>query len=453
MPKITLTSFGAAEQVTGSCHLLQAGNFKILVDCGFFQGDATNYQKNWEALDFEAKTLNAVILTHAHLDHCGRLPLLFRNKYRGKVYCTKATQQLTEIILQDNLRILQEKMLEQKLPPLYSSQDLKELHNSWQPLDYYQEIKLAKNISLKLHNAGHILGAAIAEIKIDNKTIVFSGDLGGENMPLVKNIDYLKQADYLIMESTYGDRQHEFTKQRNQKLLEAVQQVTIKHSTLLISVFAIERTQDILKILNDYYETHLDFRVPVFLDSPLAAQATKIYNEHLNLLNPTAQESLKLDKDIFSFPHLKITNHSRESKKINVLPPPKIILAGSGMAEGGRILHHLAQYLPNPKNHIVFMGFQVPGTLGWRLTNGAFDFDYYGKKIEIKATVEQIDAFSAHGDQSSLLKWLNSFQIKPKNIYLVHGNEDTMQKFSAIIKQKLNLTATPLKINQPVELY
>ncbi len=453
MPKITLTSFGAAEQVTGSCHLLQIGNFKILIDCGLFQGDKENYQRNWQGLGFTPSTLNAVILTHAHLDHCGRLPLLYQQGYSDKIYCTKATQQLADIVLTDNLEILKEKIAKEKLPMLYSAADLKKLQEHWQTVAYHQEIKLNKNISFTLYQAGHILGAAIVAIKAMGKTIVFSGDLGGENMPLVKDIDYLEKADYLILESTYGDREHEHTKQRINKLLDAIKQVTIKNSTLLISVFAIERTQDVLKTLNDYYETHLDWRVPVYLDSPLAFEATKIYNQHLNLLNSAAQDSLRLDKNIFNFPHLTVTNNRRESRKINSVPAPKIILAGSGMAEGGRILHHLAQYLPNQKNHVLFLGFQVPGTLGWHLTNGAFDFDYYGRKIEIKATVEQIDAYSAHGDQTSLLKWLKGFKTPPQKIFLVHGDKTVMENFSQIIKKQLNLSAQPLLHKQTITLY
>ncbi len=455
MPKIKLTSFGAAEEVTGSCHLLEIDDYKLLVDCGLFQGSHDNYLKNWENFSFDAKKINAVILTHAHLDHCGRLPLLAQHGYKGKTYTTPATSELANIILIDNQNILAEKAREQNLPLLYSPADVKKMIDSWETVNYYQEKKLSSDISFKFYHAGHILGASIVEIKIKDhkkgteKIIVFSGDLGGEDMPLVQNVDYLTQADVVVMESTYGNRVHENKQDREKKLLTAVKEVTLKNSVLIISIFAMERAQDVLKVLNDFYENHLDFRVPVYLDSPLATAATKIYRQHLNLLKPEVQDILKHDRDIFVFPHLKITPNSRESQKINSAPNPKIILAGSGMAEGGRLTHHLARYIENPSNHILFMGFQVPGTLGHELTHGAYDFDYYGKNIKVKAVVDQIDGFSAHADKNQLLKWLGCFQNKPQ-IYLSHGDKTIMEEFIPTIKEKLDLNAKILKNKESV---
>jgi metallo-beta-lactamase family protein len=455
MPKIKLTSFGAAEEVTGSCHLLEIDKYKILVDCGLFQGSHDNYLKNWEAFAFKAKEINAVILTHAHLDHCGRLPLLAKNGYQGKTYTTQATSQLAELIMIDNQAILAEKAKEKNLPLLYTASDVKKMLESWELVSYYHEKKITNEISLKFYQAGHILGAAIVEIKIKNpknsteKIFVFSGDLGGEDMPLVQSVDYPDKADVVVMESTYGNREHENKANREQKLLTAVKEVTIKNSVLVISIFAMERAQDVLQVLNDYYENHLDFRVPVYLDSPLATKATKIYRQHLNLLKPEVQDLLKHDRDIFTFPHLKITPQQRESQKINSSPNPKIILAGSGMAEGGRLVHHLARYIDNPNNHILFMGFQVPGTLGHSLTNGAYDFDYYGKNIKVKAVIDQIDGFSAHADKTQLLKWLGHFQNKPQ-VYLSHGDKAIMEEFIPTIKETLDLNAKILKNKESV---
>ena len=253
MPKITLTSYGAAGQVTGSCHLLQIGAFQILIDCGFFQGSEENYRRNLDDFPFDTAKIQAVILTHAHLDHCGRLPKLYAAGYSGPVYTTTPTAKLTEIVLADNYQIMKEKTAKYHQPLAYNLLDLKKLKNNWQAIPYYQEQKLGKNISFKLYNAGHILGSALVEIKAGDKTIVFSGDLGAKNMPLVKDRDYLESADYLILESTYGDRDHVDTKEREKKLLETVQRTVLKNSVLLISLFAIERTQDILAVLNNYY--------------------------------------------------------------------------------------------------------------------------------------------------------------------------------------------------------
>jgi metallo-beta-lactamase family protein len=449
--EVKLTSYGATEEVTGSCHLLNIDGYRILVDCGMWQGNWENYIKNWDSFLFDPKNIDAVILTHAHLDHCGRLPKLFAAGYNGPIYATPATIDLAQIVLKDSYFIMDEKAFRKKLPRMFSEKDLNRAMNSFVPLHYYAKQDLHPEVSFKLHNAAHILGSSIVEIKIANKTIIFSGDIGGEDMPLVKDIDIINNADYVICEGTYGDRNHHDLKTRDEELIRAVQRATLNHSTLLITIFALERTQDILSVLNNYYESHLDFKVPVFLDSPMAAEATRVYKKHLDYLNEDAQDTMKRDKDIFDFPHLKITNHIRKSKEINNIPPPKIIMAGSGMMEGGRMIHHLSQYIGNKDNNILFMGFQVPGTLGHKILNGAFDFDYYGRKIPVKAVAEQIDGFSAHGDQNALLTWLGGFK-KPKKILLNHGDKQVLPKFAIIIAEQLNFKTEILKFNKEVIL-
>ncbi|MBT4849395.1 MBL fold metallo-hydrolase [Candidatus Parcubacteria bacterium] len=451
MPKLKLTSFGAAGEVTGSCHLLNIGGYRLLVDCGMWQGGQEGYLKNWDKFLFDVKSIDAVILTHAHLDHCGRLAKLYAHGYKGKVYATPPTIKLAEIVLTDSFNIMKEKAARKKLPMLHSSRDLKRLYESWKPTPYYNQVNLTSDIKFKFHNAGHILGSAIVEITAGDKTVVFSGDIGGHDMPLVKDIDYVPHADYVVCEGTYGDRVHEHLKDRNQKLIQAVQNVTLNNSTLLITIFAIERTQDILKVLNDYYESHLDFRVPVYLDSPMAATATKVYKQELEHLNPAAQETLKRDKDIFNFPHLDITNNIRQSKKINSASPPKIIMAGSGMAEGGRMIHHFAHYLSNNNNHVLFMGFQVPGTLGHKILNGEGGFNYYGKDIPVRAQVDQIDGFSAHGDLNALMDWLDHFE-KPQRIVLAHGDQRVLESFEKTINDKLGYQTTISRQNIPINL-
>lgn len=441
MPKITLTSYGAAGEVTGSCHLLNINNYQILVDCGLFFGDQNQELKNWEKFNFDPKKIKAVVLTHAHLDHCGRLPLLIKSGFKGKVYATRPTIKIAKLILADSLEIMTEKARAYKKPALYSLNDLNRLNKLWQETDYYKSQETNKGISLTLHNAGHILGSSIVEIRALDKTIVFSGDLGYQNMTLVKDVDYLTQADYVVCESTYGDHDHENVKTREQKLLTAVQRVTVKNSVLMIALFALERTQDILKVLNDYYESHLDFNVPVFLDSPLAIRINQVYRQEKKYLNLEAQEALKQDPDILSFPHLKLTPRVRDSKTINKAPNPKIILAGSGMLEGGRMLHHLSLYIQSQNNNLLFTGYQAPGTLGHKILNGAFSFEHYGATIPVRAAIDYIDGFSNHADQSALLNWLSHFQ-NPQKIILVHGDQEAMKKLAVKLK-------TPVQIPEP----
>ncbi len=452
MKNIKLTSYGATEEVTGSCHLLNINGYRILIDCGFFQGGQENYFKNWEELDFDPKDIDTVILTHAHLDHCGRLPILFAGKYKGNIYATRPTIELAQIVLGDNLEIMQRKTRRNKLALLYSSKNLSDLNKSWKSVEYYNKQRLTDNISFTLHNAGHILGSAIVEIKADDKIIVFSGDLGQEEMPLIKNVDYLDKADYIIMEGTYGDRLHENREERETKLIKATQKTALNHSVMIVSTFAIERAQDILEILNNYYEKHIDFNMPIFLDSPMANSVTKVYRKHLDLLNEKAQNVLKNDNDLFSFPHLKVTNTVEKSKDINRSSKPKMIIAGSGMMEGGRILHHLARYVSDYKNNVVFTGFQVPGTLGHKILTGSFDFHYNNRIIPIKANVEKINGFSAHGDMNALLNWLNNYKEKPKKILLVHGNKEVLESFSQSIKKELNINSELVKYNQTILL-
>jgi metallo-beta-lactamase family protein len=452
---IKLTSYGAAQEVTGSCHLLNINGFRIVVDCGLWQGGEENYLKNWDELGFDAKDIDAVILTHAHLDHCGRLPRLFANKYKGKIYLTPPTAKLARIILDDNLKITLQKSSQMKLPVLYSPDDLAKTYSAFEIVDYYQTTKLSGDINFTFHNAGHILGSAFVEIKANDprnsgasKTIIFSGDIGGEDMPLVKDIDYLDKADWVVCESTYGDRLHENLNTRDQKLIQAVQRVTSNNSTLMIAVFAIERTQDILEVLNNYYENHLDFKVPIFLDSPMAARATEVYKQYTRYFKDEAQDILKTDRDLFDFPHLKVTNQTRDSKKINSLPPPKIVLAGSGMLEGGRMMHHLAHYMNVAKNHLLLTGFQVPGTVGHKVLNGATHFKYYDHSIQIKAMVDQIDGFSAHGDQAAMLKWLKAFGKNTKKVFLTHGHGQAFDVFADKIKNQLGISAEIVEFNK-----
>jgi metallo-beta-lactamase family protein len=449
--------FGAAREVTGSCYSIDAGDSRILVDCGMFQGGKENERLNHEDFPFNPQKYNAMILTHAHLDHCGRVPKLVKLGFKGKIFATNATRELAEIIMRDSARIGAEdtehenrRRAQEGLPPrkpVYNEIDVKNTMKLFVEVDYGEEFKVAKNISAKLYDAGHILGASSVQLKIKEadkiKTIVFSGDLGQEHSIIVKDIQPIKEADYVFIESTYGDRLHPPLDERRKELIRIINDSYKRKGKLMIPSFAVERAQELLYYIGDFMQRGLIPKMKVFLDSPMAQRATEVFSRYHEYYNKDMNEALKKRKDIFNFPQLIKTEKTSQSKEINDIKEPCIIIAGNGMCTGGRIKHHIKHGIGDAKNTLLFVGFQVKGTLGYWIKKGEKKIRLLGTESFVKAKIEAIDGFSAHADSEGLDKWIKNFKPKPKKIFITHGDLEQAQAFSAKLEKENYKTYIP----------
>jgi metallo-beta-lactamase family protein len=442
--------FGAAKTVTGSCYSIKTENTKLLVDCGMFQGSKNINRLNYEDFGFDPKEYKALFLTHAHLDHCGRIPKLIKLGFKGKIYATSATKDLAFVVMMDSANIAahdteyeNKKRANNNLPPrepIYTEQDVKKVMSLFKIIKYDETIKITDKITAKFYDAGHILGAASIQLNIEGKTLVFSGDLGQSNTPIVNNPEIIKKADYVFIESTYGDRLHEPITERKNKFLEIIHKTYKKNGKLMIPSFAIERTQELLYDLNNFIEKGLIPKLPVFLDSPMAIKATEVFKKHPEEYNKEITQILETGDNPFSFPGLSYSNSVEDSKRINTIKTPCIIIAGSGMCTAGRIKHHIKNYIDDPKNTILFVGYQVEGTLGYWIKKGAKKIRLLGTEVMVRSNIETIESFSAHADYKELLVWLRMFSPKPKKIFICHGDEKTSISFRKKV-EKLGLKA------------
>lgn len=435
--------FGAAKEVTGSCHSIVTGNEKILIDCGMFQGNKELNRMNYEDFEFNPKNYTAMILTHAHLDHCGRIPKLVKYGFRGRIYCTDATRELAKIIMLDSAKLSAEdtmhenkRRLEQGLPlrkPVYNEVDVNNAMKLFTEVKYDEEVKITKNVTAKYYDAGHILGAACVQltIKEGKKTIVFafSGDLGQKDAVLVRNAKPIKNADYVIIESTYGDRLHPPVDVRQKELVRIINETYKRRGKLLIPSFAVERTQEILFYIGNLMASGEIPKMTVYLDSPMATKATAVFTKYTHYYNDDVNKIMKSRKDPFDFPGLIKTVTTEESKKINGVSGPCIIIAGNGMCSGGRIKHHIRNNIEDVKNTILFIGYQSKGTLGFWIKQGQKQIRLLGDVKQVNAKVESIEGFSAHADYTGLLEWLKNYSPKPKKVFVVHGEEEQSKAF------------------------
>ena len=445
-----IQSFGAAKVVTGSAHLLNLENgTKILIDCGMFQGE--NEDKNSKKLEFNSAAVDYVVFTHAHLDHVGRSPILFNEGFRGQIVATRPTLELARVVMLDSAHLMKEEYRQhfrkaqrrgeenKVIPPLYSAEDVESfLTLKKRYASYGKTIKLQKDLTVTFHNAGHILGSAFAEVcyveKGLEKRIVFSGDLGNKNDVVLPAPEYPLEADTLYIESTYGDRKHKGIENSIDEFKNSVVQTLNRGGNVLIPSFAIERTQEILCMLKFMHKNRELPVCRIFLDSPMAIRATRVYNKYTEELSPLCQEYLNEDGSVFDFPNLEFVKTQEASKKINDIKSGTIIIAGSGMCNGGRILHHFKHRLWNKANSIIFVGFQAKGTLGREIVEGAEFIHLYHEKIKINASIYTINGFSAHADQGELIEWMKNFQ-RVDNIFLIHGEEEQIIFREEIMKQ------------------
>lgn len=448
-----ITFMGAAQTVTGSFHLVETDSCRFAIDCGMFQGSKAIKEFNYKDFPIGPDSIDFVILTHAHVDHCGLLPKLVKKGFKGKIYCTKPTKDLLPYMLADSAHV-QEAEVERKnrkamrsgaplIEPIYDSTDAENAAALAVELKYNEKIKLHPEVTVRLRDAGHILGSAIVELWLleDGKTskVVFSGDLGQLNQPIINDPEKIEEADYIIMESTYGNRNHNQGLGRTKELSRVIHETMQQGGNLIIPSFALERTQDLLyDLFTLYKDGELDPKIDVYIDSPLAITATKIFQQSTEFYDEESKVFLSQGENPLCLPNLKFSMTQEDSMRLNEVHGNTIIISASGMCDSGRIKHHLKHNLWRPESTVLFVGYQAEGSLGRRILEGEKTVRIHGEEIQVKANIRSIEAFSAHADQTALINWLKNFKNIPKEIILVHGEEDAQTKLAEKIKTDLH---------------
>ncbi len=448
---------GAAQVVTGSNILIKTKACNLLIDCGLYQGSNELEAMNFKAFDYDPSTIDYLFLTHAHVDHSARIPKLVKEGFRGKIYTTQATSDLSEIMLLDSAHIQEsdaewtnrkrERAGKTPVVPLYNVHDAEESLRYFVPVQYGQKIDVNEIISIRFRDAGHILGSAILELWItdeeDTVKIVFSGDLGMKNKPLIRDPELIEEADYLIMESTYGDRLHEQVDDRMHLLIDTINRTIKRQGTVVIPSFAVGRTQELIYGLNKYFAetSKLDvFRnTPVYIDSPMATSATRVFQKNAQNFDDETKELILSGDNPLEFENLHFVRDHLESMKLNSDRTPKVIISASGMATAGRVRHHLKHNLWDEKNTVIFVGYQAQGTLGRILKEGVKKVKLFGEEIAVKAEIVSTDGFSGHADQQGLMEWLRGFKKMPKKIFLVHGEPEATETLAGLIRNEMNI--------------
>lgn len=449
-----LTFAGGAKAVTGANYLLETAESKILIDCGLRQGGRVCEEENYNDFSYTPSTIDALFITHAHIDHVGRSPRLHRMGFRGKVFSTEPTKEFAEELLRDSQDLLAREAKSIGREILYDDKDIDGLLTLWKTTGYHKEI-LLKDLKVTFFDAGHILGSASILVEAEGRKILFSGDIGNAPAPLVKAPEKIEGAEYVLIESAYGGRLHEDRNERRQILEDVIEETIKRGGTIMIPAFAMERTQELLYELNNLVEAGRIPPVPVFLDSPLAIKLTAIYHKYANNSEYIDSESIELFKKgdaIFKFPGLEFVLKTEDSKKIFNRNGPKVIIAGSGMSNGGRIIRHEAHYLGDPKNTLLIIGYQAEGSLGRTLLDGAKSVRIMGAEISVRAKIKAIGGYSSHADQASLLNWLRPMKDTLKKIFIVQGEEEQMKLLQTAIEDKLAIDALIPQVGESIEL-
>jgi len=437
-----ITFCGANQEVTGSCYYIETAHANIVLDCGMFQGGKYAEDKNNQPFPFPVESVHAVVVTHAHFDHTGRLPKLYKDGFRGILWATTPTAELSMVTLRDSVHLMKDEAERHDKEPLYTEQEVEPLEALWRTIPYHKDREIAPGVFIYLTDAGHILGSASIRVRADGQQVVFSGDLGNSPVPLLHNLENQDGADVVIIESTYGNRVHEPSSQRYPVLRDAINDAVKNNGVLMIPAFALERTQELLYELHHLRMKNEIPAVPIFLDSPMAISATEIFEEHVDFFNTEAQHDLQKDSEFFKFKGLTFTKDSTESKAIFNVKGAKVIVAGSGMMNGGRILHHLKNYLGQKNTILLIIGFQVEGSLGRRLHDHEKNVMIYGQDVHVEADVRSFGAFSGHADYPRLMNWLNGFQhTPPRKVFVTHGELNAALAFSQSIEDQLGVAS------------
>ena len=441
---------GASIGVTGSCHLISTENHKVLLDCGQFQGGKEMDKMNEEEFPFHPSEIECVILSHAHIDHCGRIPLLVKRGFKGPIYCTDATADLLDVMLKDSAYIHEKdaewqtrKNLRTGKPPvdpLYTIQDSEAALRLVKPILYDQLVELNPDMKIVFNDAGHILGSAITELWITegDKTskLVFSGDLGVENRPILRDPVKIKKADFLIMETTYGNRLHPENSTSIDELIHITLKTIKRGGSVIIPSFAVGRTQELIYQFNMFYEHHPEYadtlgKVYVYIDSPMATTATEVFKKNAQVFDEETKAYIMSGDHPLDFPNLKFTRNTADSQMLNEDKSPKIIISASGMCDAGRIKHHLKHNLWRRESTILFVGYQAVGSLGRQILEGAETVKLFGEAIEVKAEIARLAGVSGHADKEGLLTWIGHFSPKPQRVFVVHGDDAVCEAFTA----------------------
>ncbi len=431
--QLKLTFCGGSGSVTGADFLLENENVKILVDCGMEQGTKVADQFNHAPFPYDPAEIDILLVTHGHIDHVGKIPKLVKDGFKGIIYSTPETKDISALMLEDSVKILGQEAVRNGVLPLYEEKDVQKAFSFWKTIPYHQKTAIFPEFEVYIKDAGHVLGSSMYEILYNGKKIVFTGDLGNSPTPLLRDTEDITDADYLIMESVYGDRNHEEKEQRKAKLEDVIEDTVKRKGVLMIPSFSLEKTQVILYEINDLIEEGRVLSLPVYIDSPLAIKITEIYKRYPQDFNPATQKLIKGGDDIFNFPKLHFTSTSDESKAIKMTPDPKIIIAGSGMSNGGRITHHELNYLPDPRNTLLLVGYQAVNTLGRQIREGAKSVTLFGQNVPVRARVEHIDGYSSHKDSEHLVEFAAKTADTVKKVFVVMGEP----KSSLFLVQRL----------------
>lgn len=436
----TITFYGGTGTVTGANFLFETGDKKLLIDCGAFERENVCDEANVAPFAYDPASIDALIVTHAHQDHIGRIPRLVKAGFRGPIHSTGATRDLAAIMLDDALAVMRQQAEKRQCVPLYDEQDLAQALQQWVGHEYHEPFSLG-TVSAELFDAGHVLGSAMIRFSREGKHILFTGDLGNTPEPLLRDTESPKGADYIVMESVYGDRVHEGREDRTARLRGAVEAVRAKGGTLLIPSFSLERTQVLLFELNKMIEDGALERIPIYLDAPLAIRVTDVFRRYPECFNESVRERLAAGDDLFSFPGLSIVHDARQSHAIHAAPDPKVIIAGAGMSVGGRIRAHERAFLPDKKASVLFVGYQAPGSLGRRIQEGARSIEIDGERIHVAARIDALTGYSGHADREQLLDFVEKAGPQVKRVFVTMGEPKASDFLAQRIRDFLELDA------------